>query len=102
MGGGAANASHLTNDLMKLCRKNALCGTDNVPFFTAKANDEGLASVFDVVLRPQDALFVFSVGGGTETVSVAISNAVRAAKNAGARIFGIVGPVLERWPKQGN
>src|SRR5260221_649722 len=40
LGGSAAHASHMANDLTKLCGKTAICPTDNVALMTALANDE--------------------------------------------------------------
>lgn len=98
MGGSAGNASHMVNDLRKLCDIEAYCPTDNVPELTARANDNGLDSVFDEYLRTSrlsssDAIFVLSVGGGSieKNVSVSIVNAVKHAKKVGASILGIVG-----------
>ena len=44
MGGSAANASHMVNDLRKICEVEAYCPTDNVSEFSASINDEGLGS----------------------------------------------------------
>jgi D-sedoheptulose 7-phosphate isomerase len=98
MGGSAGNASHMVNDLRKLCDIEAYCPTDNVPELTARANDNGLESVFDEYLRTsrlssRDAVFVLSVGGGSieNNISVSIVLAVKYAKKVGAAVLGIVG-----------
>ena len=46
VGGSAANASHLVNDLRKLCNIEAYCISDNVSELTARINDEGWDSCF--------------------------------------------------------
>jgi D-sedoheptulose 7-phosphate isomerase len=88
----------MVNDLRKLCDIEAYCPTDNVPELTARANDNGLESVFDEYLRTsrlssRDAVFVLSVGGGSieNNISVSIVLAVKYAKKVGAAVLGIVG-----------
>ena len=44
MGGSAANASHMVNDLRKICGIDAYAPTDNVSEFSASCNDEGLGT----------------------------------------------------------
>ena len=98
VGGGAAHASHAVNDFRKLCDFEAYAPTDNVAELTARTNDEGWETSFDAWLRTsrlssQDALLVFSVGGGSRkhNVSVNLVRAIELAKDVGARVFGIVG-----------
>lgn len=98
MGGSAANASHAVNDFRKLCGIEAYAPTDNVAEFSARANDEGLDTVFSGWLKvskfnKDDALLIFSVGGGDEKkkVSVSIVRAIKLAKAVGAKIYGVVG-----------
>jgi D-sedoheptulose 7-phosphate isomerase len=98
VGGSAGNASHMVNDLRKLCGIQAYCPTDNVPELTARTNDEGFDTVFEEYLKvsrlnPFDALFILSVGGGNKekNVSVGLINAIDLADDIGAQIFGIVG-----------
>src|SRR5438034_10570989 len=69
VGGSAANASHAVNDFRKICGFEAYAPTDNVSELTARTNDDGWASVFVEWLKGSrldgnDALLVFSVGGG--------------------------------------
>src|SRR5262245_6388315 len=69
VGGSAANASHAVNDFRKICGLEAYAPTDNVSELTARTNDEGWHSVFSEWLRgsrlqTNDALLIFSVGGG--------------------------------------
>jgi D-sedoheptulose 7-phosphate isomerase len=98
VGGGAAHASHAVNDFRKLCDIEAYAPTDNVAELTARTNDEGWETSFDAWLRTsrlssQDALLVFSVGGGSRkhNVSVNLVRAIELAKEVGARVYGIVG-----------
>lgn len=98
VGGSAGNASHMVNDIRKLCEIEAYCPTDNVPELTARTNDEGFHTVFDRYLgvsnfNKNDAVFILSVGGGDEekNVSVGIIHAAQYAKAHGGRVFGIVG-----------
>ena len=94
IGGSLANAVHMAADLLRLCNVDASAPA-NMAEMTAAANDEGWEHIFDGFLRRidnYDCLFVLSVGGGTETVSKAISNSVKKAKGAGASVLGIVGP----------
>lgn len=96
VGGGAANAAHAVNDFRKLCGIEAYAPTDSVAEFSARANDEGLDTVFAEWLRvsklvEDDVLFVFSVGGGSARASQCISAAVKMAAYCGAKIIGVVG-----------
>jgi len=97
LGGSAANCTHAAADFRKLCGIRATAITDNVAEFSARANDEGFDSVFTGWLDPTwesgaDAIFVLSVGGGTEIVSRPITAAVRWAHERGLQVLGIVGP----------
>lgn len=98
MGGGAGHASHAANDFRKLCGVEAYAVTDNVSELTARANDEGLDTIFTGWLKvshlnDKDGLFIFSVGGGDikKKVSTTIINAIDLAKERKAKIVGIVG-----------
>ena len=97
LGGSAANASHAVNDFRKLCGIEAYAPTDNVAELTARANDEGWAFIFGDWLQfanSTDALFILSVGGGTETVSRPLVNAIAQTigkGGTGTKIFAIVG-----------
>ena len=98
VGGSAGHASHAVNDFRKICALESYAPTDNVSELTARANDEGWDTTFSEWLRgsrlaPEDALLVFSVGGGNAeaNVSTNIVAALELAKQRGASIFGIVG-----------
>ena len=98
VGGSAGHASHAVNDFRKLCGIEAYAPTDNVSELTARINDEGwdssLTGWLEVSrLGPDDALLVFSVGGGDEVrgISPNLVRAVDMARSVGAAVFGIVG-----------
>jgi D-sedoheptulose 7-phosphate isomerase len=98
VGGSAANASHAVNDFRKICGFEAYAPTDNVSELTARTNDEGWPGVFESWLRtsrlkPDDALLIFSVGGGNieKQVSTNLVAAIQYAKQVGATVTGIVG-----------
>jgi D-sedoheptulose 7-phosphate isomerase len=97
-GGGAGHASHATCDFRKLCGFDAVCPLDNVSELTARINDEGwehsLAKhLLASHLGERDALFVFSVGGGSEEhdLSINLVQAIKTAKEVKAKVLGIVG-----------
>lgn len=98
VGGGAGHASHAVNDFRKLCLIESYAPTDNVSELTARTNDEGWETSYTAWLEvsrlgPDDAVLAFSVGGGSRehNVSVNLVNALEAAREAGAAIFGVVG-----------
>lgn len=98
VGGGAGHASHAVNDFRKIAGIEAYTPTDNVSELTARINDEGWENVFlrwleGSRLGPQDAILVFSVGGGSldKQVSTNLIQALRLAQVRGACILGIVG-----------
>jgi D-sedoheptulose 7-phosphate isomerase len=98
VGGGAGHASHAVNDFRKLCALEAYAPTDNVSELTARTNDEGWDTSFAAWLetsrlRAEDAVLVFSVGGGSreQGISMNVCLAVELAHERGADVFGIVG-----------
>jgi D-sedoheptulose 7-phosphate isomerase len=98
VGGSAGNCSHAVNDFRKIVGIEAYAPTDNVSELTARTNDEGWHTIFREWLKtsrlgPNDAVCVFSVGGGNleKNVSPNLVGALQLAKEVGARIFGIVG-----------
>lgn len=98
VGGSAANCSHAVNDFRKLCGIEAYTPVDNVSELTARTNDEGWDTVFAAWLRgshanKNDAVFVFSVGGGNveKNVSANIVHGLNEAKSRGLSIMGVVG-----------
>jgi D-sedoheptulose 7-phosphate isomerase len=98
VGGSAGNCSHAVNDFRKIVGIEAYAPTDNVSELTARTNDEGWETIFAEWLkvshlRPQDIIFVFSVGGGNleKNVSPNLVRALQYAKQVGATILGVVG-----------
>jgi D-sedoheptulose 7-phosphate isomerase len=98
VGGSAANCSHAVNDFRKIAGFEAYAPTDNVSELTARTNDEGWATVFvewlrGSRLRREDALFVFSVGGGNleKNISPNLVHALELARGVGASVVGVVG-----------
>jgi D-sedoheptulose 7-phosphate isomerase len=98
VGGGAGHASHAVNDFRKLCHIETYTPTDNVSELTARTNDDGWDTSFSEWLAisrlsADDALLVFSVGGGSRehNVSVNVVNAIELGRERGALIYGVVG-----------
>src|SRR6516225_7173547 len=98
VGGGAGHASHAVNDFRKIAHIECYAPTDNVSELTARINDDGWETAYrnwlqGSRLRPQDAVFVFSVGGGNaeNNISTNMVAALNYAHEVGARICGIVG-----------
>jgi D-sedoheptulose 7-phosphate isomerase len=104
-GGSAAMASHWVNDLGKATKCSGrppmrmICLSDNVPWLTALANDEGYERVFSGQLEnfasPGDVLVVISSSGNS-------ANLVQAVELAQARrvltigLLGFDGGVLKQ------
>jgi len=98
VGGGAGNATHAVNDFRKITNIEAYTPTDNISELTARVNDEGWETFFinwlkGSRLNAKDGVFVFSVGGGNaeKNISANIVQALKYAKEVGAKIFGVVG-----------
>ena len=98
VGGSAGHAGHAVNDFRKICDFEAYAPTDNVAELTARVNDEGWDTCFSEWLkvsrlRKNDAILVFSVGGGNreKNVSVNLVRSIEHAKTVKAKVFGIVG-----------
>lgn len=98
VGGSAGNCSHAVNDFRKIVSIESYAPTDNVSELTARTNDDGWESVFVEWLRvsklqSRDAVFIFSVGGGNleKNISPNLVNALKYAKNVGAKVTGVVG-----------
>jgi D-sedoheptulose 7-phosphate isomerase len=95
VGGSAANASHAVNDFRKIAGIEAYAPTDNVAELTAWTNDESWECVFANWLKgsrvgPNDALLIFSVGGGSATASLNLVRAMEYARKVGAPIMAVV------------
>lgn len=98
VGGSAGNCSHAVNDFRKIVGIESYAPTDNVSELTARTNDEGWHTIFaewlkTSKLKPADALFIFSVGGGNleKNISPNLVEALKYAKSVGAKVTGVVG-----------
>jgi D-sedoheptulose 7-phosphate isomerase len=98
VGGSAGNCSHAVNDFRKIVGIESYAPTDNVSELTARANDEGWATIFSEWLKVSrlsklDLLFIFSVGGGNleANISPNLVEALRYGKQIGSKIVGVVG-----------
>jgi D-sedoheptulose 7-phosphate isomerase len=98
VGGGAGNAGHAVNDFRKIAGIEAYAPTDNVSELTARINDDGWDGAYAAWLQgsrltDRDGVFVFSVGGGNleKRISVNLVQALQYARQAGAKIIGVVG-----------
>ena len=98
VGGSAANCSHAVNDFRKIGGIECYTPNDNVAEITARTNDEGWETVYAPWLEcsrlsDNDAVFVFSVGGGSKekNISVNLVKALELAKSVGSKILGIIG-----------
>jgi len=98
VGGGAGNAGHAVNDFRKIAAIESYAPTDNVSELTARINDDGWDSSFANWLKgsrinAKDCVFVFSVGGGNaeKNISNNLVQALKCAKEVGARVIGVVG-----------
>ena len=98
VGGGAGHASHAVNDFRKIAGMECYAPTDNVSELTARINDDGWETSYRNWLKgsrlsAQDAVFVFSVGGGDveRKVSANLVCSLQYARQVGARICGVVG-----------
>lgn len=98
VGGSAGNCSHAVNDFRKIVGIESYAPTDNVSELTARTNDEGWASIFSEwlkvsKLKASDAVFVFSVGGGSleKNISPNLVEGLKYAQKVKAKILGVVG-----------
>lgn len=98
VGGGAGHASHAVNDFRKIAGIECYSPADNVSELTARINDDGWDSCYANWLQgsrlcSNDAVFVFSVGGGCmrNNISSNIVESLKLAQCVGATILGIVG-----------
>ncbi len=99
-GGSASTAQHFACDLAKYVIPpgarpfDVRCLTDNVPLYTAWANDAAREDVFVNQLRglltPDDLVVLISVHGGSG-FSADLARAVRFANETGAETLALVG-----------
>lgn len=95
VGGSAANCSHAVNDFRKILGIESYAAVDNVSELTARINDEGWSTSFAnwlkvSKLKPNDAIFILSVGGGNENVSKNIVLAIDFAIENNSKVLSIV------------
>jgi D-sedoheptulose 7-phosphate isomerase len=96
-GGSAATASHWANDLGKATKSagrgliRVMCLSDNTPWLTALANDEGYERVFAGQLEnfagPDDVLIVISASGNSPN----LVRAVELANERGLATIALLG-----------
>ena len=98
VGGSAGNCSHAVNDFRKIVGVESYAPTDNVSELTARTNDDGWSTNFvewlkTSKLKPEDLIFVFSVGGGSIEMNISLNlvEALMYAQMIGSRITGVVG-----------
>ena len=98
VGGSAANASHMVNDLRKLAMLEAYSVSENIAEVTARVNDEGWDGAYAEWLKAsnfsaRDVLCVLSVGGGSpeRKVSMNLVAAIELAVSVGSNVIGVVG-----------
>lgn len=96
-GGSAATASHFACDLAKLTRREGqpdfrvIALTDNLPTFSAYANDEGYESVFAQPLRSLAEAGDVAIGLSTSGRSPNVLRALEAARALGLTTIGFTG-----------
>lgn len=95
-GGSAAEALHLAEELVGRYRasrapRRAICLVADPTALTCIANDFGFEQIFsrqvEALLRPEDALLVFSTSGRSPNIVAAL----RAARARGATTLGLLG-----------
>lgn len=95
VGGSAGNASHAVNDFRKILEIESYSVSDNVSELTARVNDDGWDTSYSNWLKvsnlsSNDAIVVFSVGGGSATTSQNLVRSIDLAKEVGAKVLSIV------------
>lgn len=97
-GGGAGHASHAVNDFRKIANIESYSPSDNVSELTARINDDGWDSAYSNWLKvskfsSKDALFVFSVGGGSidKNISMNLVECLKLAESYDSIVLGVVG-----------
>ena len=95
VGGSAANASHAVNDFRKILNIETYAVTDNSSELTARINDDGWDTSYLNWLKVSklsnnDAILIFSVGGGSDAVSLNLVRSMEYAKEINATILSVV------------
>ena len=96
VGGGASEASHVVQDLRKICGIEAYSATENVGEITARTNDDGWSTTLIEFLKvsglnKNDGILVLSCSGGLNNISPNISRALDYATTCGVGPMAIVG-----------
>ena len=90
-GGSSCVASHISQDLVKMCYIDSTCLTDSIPTITAISNDISYNKIFTeqlkILAKPDDILIVFTGSGNSKN----ILNALTYAKYNNMKIISIVG-----------
>jgi len=95
-GGNAASAQHAAADFRKFCGIEAYSVSDNICSLTADTNDISWAESYSTWLSfsrfsQDDCLMVLSVGGGSQSISQNLVQAMMLAKRRDGTILSIVG-----------
>lgn len=95
VGGSAGNSSHAVNDFRKILNIESYSPTDNSSELTARINDDGWETSYVNWLKvsnlnKNDAILVFSVGGGSDIVSLNLVRSMEYAKEIDATILSVV------------
>ena len=95
VGGSAGNASHAVNDFRKILGIESYSVSDNVSELTARINDDGWDTCYSNWLKisklsENDAIVIFSVGGGSSTTSQNLVQSIDLAKQIGAKVLSVV------------
>ncbi|MBI3764725.1 MAG: SIS domain-containing protein [Chloroflexi bacterium] len=96
-GGSAATASHFACDLAKLTRREGqpdfkvIALTDNLPIFSAYANDNGYETVFAEPLKSLAEPGDVAIGLSTSGQSANVLRALEAARALGLTTIGFTG-----------
>ena len=84
-GGGAGHSSHAVCDFRKLGNIECYTPSDNISELTARVNDDGWDTAYSNWLKvsnfnSNDAIFVFSVGGGSKEKNISVNELYFACK----------------------
>ena len=95
VGGSAGNSSHAVNDFRKILNIESYSITDNSSELTARINDDGWDTSYVNWLKvsklnKNDAILIFSVGGGSDIVSLNLVRSMEYAKELGSMILSVV------------